>query len=282
MKYMVMELHPGYAVVMDENGKFSKVANMRYAVGQTVTDVTPVAIPKKTTNRNKVIRWVTAAAAVAACLLMVMLPSLMPKASAYASVYMTINPEVRIDVDQKDRVIGISGENADGDTLISGYRFQKKSLDVVVDELVNRAVSMGFLKQGGKVSISLEAEDADWIAAHHDTIRAQLDEHLSDDLEVEVEVSNRKPIPSDPIFDDKDDKDDDNDRDDDEDDHDDDEDRGDDDDNDDDRDEDEENDRDDDGRDDEDKDDPEDSDEDDSEDDEQENDDSEDPEESDD
>lgn len=39
MKYLVMECHLGYAVVLDEKGEFIKVANMHYEVGQTVYDV---------------------------------------------------------------------------------------------------------------------------------------------------------------------------------------------------------------------------------------------------
>lgn len=39
MKYLVMECHPGYAVVLDDEGRFWKVANMGYEVGETVDDV---------------------------------------------------------------------------------------------------------------------------------------------------------------------------------------------------------------------------------------------------
>lgn len=38
MKYIVMECHFSYAVLLDENGKFLKAANRNYQVGQTVTD----------------------------------------------------------------------------------------------------------------------------------------------------------------------------------------------------------------------------------------------------
>lgn len=38
MKYIVMECHFSYAVLLDENGKFLKAANRGYHVGQTVTD----------------------------------------------------------------------------------------------------------------------------------------------------------------------------------------------------------------------------------------------------
>ena len=36
MKYMVMECHTGYAVLLDEEGRFWKAADLHYEVGQTV------------------------------------------------------------------------------------------------------------------------------------------------------------------------------------------------------------------------------------------------------
>ena len=52
MSYMVLECHPGYAVVLDEDGAFLKVANLHYEVGQMVTDVVPMqAAPKKKGGR---------------------------------------------------------------------------------------------------------------------------------------------------------------------------------------------------------------------------------------
>ena len=34
MNYLVMEVHPAYAVVLDEEGRFLKAANLRYQVGE--------------------------------------------------------------------------------------------------------------------------------------------------------------------------------------------------------------------------------------------------------
>ena len=55
MKYMVMECHLSYAVVLDENGSFLKVANMRYEVGQTVENVVEMP-PKSKAFRPKAIK----------------------------------------------------------------------------------------------------------------------------------------------------------------------------------------------------------------------------------
>ena len=38
MKYVVMECHEGYAVLMDEGAGFVHAANLHYTVGQTVTN----------------------------------------------------------------------------------------------------------------------------------------------------------------------------------------------------------------------------------------------------
>ena len=38
MKYIVMECHPSYAVLLDEEGRFVKAANLHYETGQTVCE----------------------------------------------------------------------------------------------------------------------------------------------------------------------------------------------------------------------------------------------------
>ena len=45
MKYLVMEIHPAYAVVLDESGRFLKAANFHYQVGETVEDVVELRLP---------------------------------------------------------------------------------------------------------------------------------------------------------------------------------------------------------------------------------------------
>lgn len=189
MKYMVMECHPGYAVVLDEKGKFSKVANMRYEVGQTVTNVIELQPPETAPAGKKKRGWIYSMAAVAACLLLVVTGVFQSGNSTYASVYMTINPEVRIDVNRKDVVVGLDGINADGETLVNGYDYQKKDLDLVVDELVDRAIEMGFLHEGGKITLTLDAADNEWATEHETALETHVQEHLSSRFKVDVEIT---------------------------------------------------------------------------------------------
>ena len=68
MNYMVLECHPGYAVVLDEEGHFLKVANRQYEVGQMVTDVVQMQVPPK----KKAKKWIYSLAAMAACLALIL------------------------------------------------------------------------------------------------------------------------------------------------------------------------------------------------------------------
>ena len=45
MNYLVMETKRSYAVLLDQEGRFLKAANLHYQVGQTVTD--PVLLREK-------------------------------------------------------------------------------------------------------------------------------------------------------------------------------------------------------------------------------------------
>lgn len=193
MKYMVMECHPGYAVVLADDGRFLKVANMRYEVGQTVTEVTALDLPE--IHRQPVRRrWLPALVAVAACLVLMVASIFFTGQTPYASVYMAINPEVRIDVNRNDIVVGVEGINTDGKDLLTGYDFGKKNLDLVMDELVDRAIDMGYLHEGGKITLSLDA-DENWVVTHSEHLTTQLTEHLSQKFTVSIEVS--LPGPSD-------------------------------------------------------------------------------------
>ncbi|MBQ8238267.1 MAG: hypothetical protein IJZ39_09000 [Oscillospiraceae bacterium] len=193
MNYLVMECHPGYAVVLSDDGRFLKVANMRYEVGQTVTNVMEMCLPQsqevpvKTNNR----RWISTLAAMAACLVLVF-SGLFWQNMPYASVYLTINPEVRIDVNRSDVVVGVEGMNADGMDLLEGYDHRKKDLDTVMDELVDLAIDMGYLHEGGKITLSLDA-DEDWIVSHGEHLNQHLNEHLTDKITVTIDVEQKQP-----------------------------------------------------------------------------------------
>lgn len=191
MKYLVMECHFSYAVVLDENGTFLKAANRHYQVGQMVTDVIPMQFPEQ--NRVQAHRkkhtWVSAFTGMAACLTVMIASAFHISQMQYASVYMAINPEVRIDVNRREKVVDVEGINTDGEMLLEDYRYKRKDLDLVMDELVDRAIDMGYLHEGGRVTLTLEAKDDEWVLSHKDTLSSHLDEYLEEKISVTVEVT---------------------------------------------------------------------------------------------
>ena len=216
MNYMVLECHPGYAVVLDEEGHFLKVANRQYEVGQMVTDVVQMQVPPK----KKAKKWIYSLAAMAACLALILTLVIPGFQQPYASVYIKINPEVRLDVNRQDIVVGLSGVNQDGIDLIQGYVFQGKHLDLVADELVDKAIADGYLQPEGQITLSLDSSDLTWVENHRQSLTSELQIHLQDKIVVTICIEDHEDHHED---DDDDDEDDDDDHDD-HDDHDDDED----------------------------------------------------------
>ena len=184
MSYMVLECHPGYAVVMDEDGRFLKVANRKYTVGQTLTEVVQMQIPQE----RKKQKWLTPLLTMAACLALVLGITLPRSHQPYASVYVKINPEVRIDVDRQDMVVGLEGVNDDGAALIANYAYQNKHLDVVTDELVDKAIDEGYLKPDGQITISLDSQDQTWMDNHSQALSDHLQTHLQERIVVTIEI----------------------------------------------------------------------------------------------
>lgn len=191
MNYLVMECHPGYAVVLSEDGRFLKVANLRYEVGQSLSEITELRLPRTEPEKASVRRRLSGFVAVAACLA-VTVTGLLMNSLPYASVYMTINPEVRIDVNRSDRVVGVEGMNEDGAQLLEQYDPGRKDLDTVMDELVDRAIDMGYLHEGGRIVLNLDGQE-DWVDNHKEHLNDHLTEYLVETITVTIDVHPAPP-----------------------------------------------------------------------------------------
>lgn len=193
MKYLVMEVRPSYAILLDEEGRFVRAANLHYEPGQTVEHIVPMRT--RAPKSKGVLIWLPGMLA-AACLVLMAAVLLRAPITPYASVYLTINPQVRIDVDRKSMTQGLEGVNQDGQDLVEGYDWKGKHLDQVTDELIDRAVDMGYLAPGGAITIDLEAEDEDWAVQTNQALQTHLEEYLQyQNLRVTVQVGQSVSIP---------------------------------------------------------------------------------------
>ncbi len=189
MKYLVMECHPGYAVVMDEKGRFLQVANQHFEVGQTVQTVIQLQPARQSPSARQILRN---AAAVAACLCLLILASwnvLMP----YGTVRMQINPDVKLSVNRLNYVIEIIPLNQDAKILLEGYDPGIQKVDQVLDALADRAAEMGYLSNSGDIRVTVESTHQDWQTATQDRLIAALAQHIGGSITV---TPNTEPIPS--------------------------------------------------------------------------------------
>ena len=179
MSYLVMECHPGYAVLLDEDGRFLKAANLRYEIGQTVYD--PVLMKETPERQRHTVRWISSGiAAIAACFLLFFgIGYYQNYLQPYSSIYLTINPEVQMDLNRQGTVVGLMGTNEDGETLLEGYDGKGKDKVTVADELIDRA-------------ISIDSPDEALFQEYGTELRTKVTEHLDGRITVTIEIMNHQ------------------------------------------------------------------------------------------
>lgn len=193
MEYLVMECGLSYAVVLDSKGRFLKVPNLGYEVGQVLDSVIVQDVPLRHRRRRMhFARW----AAMAACLCLLLLGGWGFWQSPVGTVRMQINPDVQMQVNRFDRVIGLEGLNGDGKALIEAYPAYGKDIGTVSDGLADRAMEMGFLRDGGQIALTVESDRENWRTATEEMLLLELDVHLEHRVTI-VAVPANAPAPPD-------------------------------------------------------------------------------------
>ena len=187
MKYIVMECRPSYAIVLDEEGRFLRTANLRYEVGQTVEHVVLMREQKALSVRLRVLAG--AAGAAAACLALTLGAGYYQTyVRTYSHIYMSINPDVQMDLNRKGTVVGLSGMNADGQALLADYDRKGKDKTLVADELIDRALDMGFLTAGGQVAFLIDAPEEEIFEAYGIELRTQVGKQLEGSVPFDIVI----------------------------------------------------------------------------------------------
>ncbi|MGI6090896.1 MAG: anti-sigma-I factor RsgI family protein [Saccharofermentanales bacterium] len=185
MKYLVMETHDAYCIVLDQKGRFIKADNEGYLAGQRLDQISEYRFPGSRLAWRRTI--VLAASMAAAVLIIFALQIYQEHFKPFASVYFKINPEIRIDVNRHDRVIELEALNDEGEVLLQGYDARRQDLEIVTDELVDRAINLGFLVDGGAVTLTLTGPD-DWFRDKGVDLRKTLSQKLETKASVSIHI----------------------------------------------------------------------------------------------
>lgn len=200
-----MECAASYAVALDEAGRFVRVPNLGYEAGQEVEDVVifdeadVVAFEPQRARRTRGHRALIAAAA---CLAVAAIAGGAVWQLPVGTVYMRINPEVGMEVNRFDRVVGVDGINDDGRALVSGFSFYGRTIDDVSDDLASRAEEQGYLGDGGTIELTIESDDEEWKTATEDRLVIELEVHLDHRVAVEGSGTSAGGAPDDDLDDD--------------------------------------------------------------------------------
>lgn len=194
MKYLVMETFNSYAVLLDEEGRFVKSANLGYELGDTVQN--PVLMSDNPLEKlknprkiaNKIAGGILMVAAIVALFLGVNFYQ--QNYAPYTSIFMMINPEVEMILNRNGEVIDLEGANEDGDILLEDYKPNSKDKTIILNELVDRAIELGFLAEGGQVSISIDTPDQNLFEQYGIELRRELDGRTTITIQI-TDIENK-------------------------------------------------------------------------------------------
>lgn len=182
MSYLVMECKRAYAIVLDSDGKFLRVANLGYEAGQTVAEVFEEKLKEQTAGKTR--RRITHFLAAAACLAVLAFGTdqflLMP----YGTVRIQINPDIMISMNRFHYVVNLEGINSDGGTLIQDYKYWGKKAITVSEELTDLAKEMGYLEKGGEITLTVTGPAEKWKTTTEEKIVTELQHHCSGNAHV--------------------------------------------------------------------------------------------------
>lgn len=158
MKYLVTECHEGYAVLMDEASRFVFAANLRYEVGQTVTDPILMEEPKTHITRSTAVRITSAAA----CLLLLSAAGFRYYLQSWKTqsvVLMNSELQIEMELNSRGQVISLKSDTEDGKALLKEYNGKRKPQIDVVNDLVKLQKDKGILSDGDTVDFYITSDN---------------------------------------------------------------------------------------------------------------------------
>lgn len=188
MTYLVVETHLSHCIVLDESGRLIKAANFNYQIGDTISQIFPME--SKSTQFKPTPKFVMMGLTLMSVFILAFVSLLNINTAPYATIALSINPKVQLNINKQDEVVKVKALNADGKTLISGYKPNKNSIDQVIDDLLARAKDLGLLERNRLITLSYDSKNQTWIQSHMDTKHQLLLQDLSDSYDIDIIMGN--------------------------------------------------------------------------------------------
>lgn len=181
MKYIVMECHEGYAVLMDEESRFVKSANLHYNVGQSVTD--PILMDDDQRS-GRIKMHITRFAAVAACIGVIATAGSMYYArnlKPYSTITISADANIKMEINRKGKVIHINSDDKNVQELLKDYKGKGKDVLTAANEIIELEKEKGMISSGDTVNVYVDSQTSD----NYGSFKNDL-ENSNSDLKVKV------------------------------------------------------------------------------------------------
>lgn len=176
MKYIVMECHEGYAVLMDEESRFVNAANMHYEVGQSVTD--PIIMNEEHTARRITF---TAGKFIAAAACLVIFASAgsiyySRNLKPHSTVLISSDANIRMEVNKKGKVLHIITDSEMGKDILKDYDGKGKDKLTVANEIIELEKEKGYISDGDTIDVYISSDNSD----DYQSIKSDLENGITD------------------------------------------------------------------------------------------------------
>lgn len=184
MKGIVVEIKKNEAIMLTDDGLFTKVKNQNYTVGQAI---------KVQESKKSYSKWIAGAASVAAAFAVCTI-------GTYAwftptdYVSLDVNPSVEYTINTFDRILEVKAVNDDGEEILDNLDLKNMTIEDAVKETLDKLMADGYLTDdpnGGVVITTSNDEmgDAEQLAAElEQEIQTYLDDQEGITAKVDAEA----------------------------------------------------------------------------------------------
>jgi len=195
MKYMVMECHKAYAVLMDEDSRFVHAANMRYKVGQIVND--PVIMEQNSSSARNIKMTVSSAAACAVLIAGTGYKYYTDNFKPHSSIIISSEAKITMELNSKGEVIALKGDNADGREILKGYTAKSKDKATVAKDIIKIEKAKGIINENDTIEFVVSSDDPEKVKIlqrEMNDIKSKINEHRikTDTDKADTEIPKEK------------------------------------------------------------------------------------------
>ena len=184
-KYLILEVHPAYAIALEGNGRVIKVANMDLHVGDRLDFVIELNYEERIPFfKRKLFKIYSYFLSIFTTIIFLWQMLLYP----VGAVRISINPSFEMTINRINHVISLKPLNEDGKEFIQGVKYHMKDTDSVTKELILKAEHDGYFNEEKTIEVETLSQNEKWKTSTEQHIISTISSASPDDVKVTILV----------------------------------------------------------------------------------------------